>query len=117
MKLPCSLFVDFFFWCKSSFQEPLGYHLESLLVCFAYLPDRQEHMVSDFVRLESDILVCCHEQDVPSLGELKMAYYHTLIRYHLHFNNYLEISRSYKAMYESEEVAVDPEKWKPVCCS
>lgn len=53
-------------------------------------------------------------QGVPPLEDLKMAYYHTLIRYHLHFNNYLEICRSYKAMYESEEVSSNPDKWKPV---
>lgn len=54
------------------------------------------------------------QQGVPPLEDLKMAYYHTLIRYHLHFNNYLEICRSYKAMYESEEVSSNPDKWKPV---
>ncbi|GMH32467.1 hypothetical protein BSKO_00301 [Bryopsis sp. KO-2023] len=54
------------------------------------------------------------DEGVPALDVLKMMYYHTLIRYHLHFNNYLEICRSFKSMYESEEVSTDAEKWQPL---
>ena len=53
-------------------------------------------------------------QDVPSLSDLKVMYYNTLIRYHRKFNDYLEICRAYKAMYESRDIAEDPEKWKSV---
>jgi hypothetical protein len=37
-----------------------------------------------------------------------------MVTYHLHYNNYLEVTRSYKAMYEDEEVAADPARWMPV---
>lgn len=53
-------------------------------------------------------------QGVPPLEELKLIYYLTMIRYHAHHNNYLEICRAFKAMYETEGVANDPEKWRPV---
>ena len=46
--------------------------------------------------------------------ELKLQYYNLSIRYHEHDNNYLEICRCYKAIYETSSVADDPEKWQPV---
>ncbi|CAD7697337.1 unnamed protein product [Ostreobium quekettii] len=52
------------------------------------------------------------DEGIPSLEQLKLEYYLTMIRYHAHFNNYLEICRAFKAMYESEAVSNDVEKWK-----
>jgi hypothetical protein len=46
--------------------------------------------------------------------ELKLQYYTLSIRYHEHDNNYLEICRCYKAIYETATVADDAEKWQPV---
>ena len=55
-----------------------------------------------------------HMQGTPSLMELKLQYYTLSIRYHEHDNNYLEICRCYKAIYETATVADEPEKWQPV---
>lgn len=52
--------------------------------------------------------------DIPSLFELKAIYYNTLIRYHRKFNDYLDICRAYKAMYESRDISSEEEKWKMV---
>jgi hypothetical protein len=37
-----------------------------------------------------------------------------MIRYYLHSHNYLEVTRCYRAIYESPLVAGDAAKWKPV---
>ncbi|EFJ46461.1 hypothetical protein VOLCADRAFT_105455 [Volvox carteri f. nagariensis] len=55
------------------------------------------------------------EQGTPPLSELKLRYYELLIRYYSHLNNYLEMTRCYRAIYEvhvaaAEEVA----KWMPL---
>lgn len=58
-------------------------------------------------------------QDTPSLEELKLKYYKLLIRYHSHDNSYIDICRCYKAIYETDSIADNPEQWKPVspnCC-
>nr|GMD72760.1 26S proteasome non-ATPase regulatory subunit 12 homolog A-like [Ipomoea batatas] len=52
--------------------------------------------------------------DIPSLLELKRIYYELMIRYYSHSNDYLEICRCYKAIYEIPSVKEDPEKWIPV---
>ncbi|CAA3010337.1 26S proteasome non-ATPase regulatory subunit 12 homolog A-like [Olea europaea subsp. europaea] len=52
--------------------------------------------------------------DIPSLLELKQIYSHLMIRYHSHSNDYLEICRCYKAMYEIPSVKEDPGQWIPV---
>lgn len=53
-------------------------------------------------------------QDTPSLENLKLKYYQLLIRYHSHNNSYIDICRCYKAIYETDSIAEDPEQWKPV---
>lgn len=52
--------------------------------------------------------------DIPSLLELKRIYYEHMIRYYSHNNDYLEICRCYKAIYEIPSVKEDPAKWIPV---
>ncbi|XP_022851232.1 26S proteasome non-ATPase regulatory subunit 12 homolog A-like isoform X2 [Olea europaea var. sylvestris] len=52
--------------------------------------------------------------DIPSLLELKKIYYQLMIRYHSHSNDYLEICRCYKAIYEIPSVKEDPSQWIPV---
>ncbi|WOK97034.1 26S proteasome non-ATPase regulatory subunit [Canna indica] len=52
--------------------------------------------------------------DIPSLLELKRIYYELMIRYHSHNNDYLEICRSYKAIYDIPSVKEDPSQWTPV---
>ncbi|KAL6006053.1 26S proteasome non-ATPase regulatory subunit 12 A [Asimina triloba] len=63
---------------------------------------------------EGDNVVEEAPSDVPSLLELKRIYYELMIRYHLHSNDYLEICRSYKAIYEIPSVKDDPSQWTPV---
>uniref|UniRef100_A0A5B7AHT1 PCI domain-containing protein n=1 Tax=Davidia involucrata TaxID=16924 RepID=A0A5B7AHT1_DAVIN len=52
--------------------------------------------------------------DIPSLLELKRIYYELMIRYYSHSNDYLEICRSYKAIYEIPSVKENPAQWIPV---
>ncbi|XP_071697525.1 26S proteasome non-ATPase regulatory subunit 12 homolog A-like [Rutidosis leptorrhynchoides] len=52
--------------------------------------------------------------DIPSLPELKRIYYEHMIRYYSHSNEYLEIARCYKSIYEIPSVKEDPAKWIPV---
>ena len=65
------------------------------------------------------LIYCCRLQlqDTPSLENLKLKYYQLLIRYHSHNNSYIDICRCYKAIYETDSIAEDPEQWKPVSSS
>lgn len=51
---------------------------------------------------------------IPSLPELKATYYRLMIAYHAHYHAYLEITRCYIALLESDGVADDPAAWVPV---
>ncbi|KAL7144126.1 hypothetical protein ABFS83_08G237600 [Erythranthe nasuta] len=63
---------------------------------------------------ESESLIEEPPADIPSLLELKRIYYELMIRYHAHSNDYLEICRSYKSIYEIPSVKEDPAQWIPV---
>ncbi|KAK3030869.1 hypothetical protein RJ639_037326 [Escallonia herrerae] len=52
--------------------------------------------------------------DIPSLLELKRIYYELMIRYYSHNNDYLEICRCYKSIYEIPSVKENPALWIPV---
>ncbi|KAM3234847.1 26S proteasome non-ATPase regulatory subunit 12 A [Capsicum annuum] len=52
--------------------------------------------------------------DIPSLLELTRIYYELLIRYYFQNNDYLEICRCYKAIYEIPSVKENPAQWIPV---
>ncbi|EPS67773.1 hypothetical protein M569_06999, partial [Genlisea aurea] len=52
--------------------------------------------------------------DIPSLLELKRIYYQLMIRYYAHNNDYLEICRCYKSIYDIPSVKEDPDQWIPV---
>ncbi|KAI4374167.1 hypothetical protein MLD38_012192 [Melastoma candidum] len=52
--------------------------------------------------------------DIPSLLELKRIYYELMIRYYSHNNDYLEICRCYKSIYEIPSVKENPQQWTPV---
>ncbi|XP_060970104.1 26S proteasome non-ATPase regulatory subunit 12 homolog A isoform X2 [Cannabis sativa] len=52
--------------------------------------------------------------DIPSLLELKRIYYELMIRYYSHNNDYLEICRCYKAIYEIPAVKENPSDWIPI---
>ncbi|KAL3745158.1 hypothetical protein ACJRO7_014293 [Eucalyptus globulus] len=52
--------------------------------------------------------------DIPSLLELKRIYYELMIRYYSHNNDYLEICRCYKSIYEIPSVKGNPEQWIPI---
>uniref|UniRef100_A0A061QT58 26S proteasome regulatory subunit N5 n=1 Tax=Tetraselmis sp. GSL018 TaxID=582737 RepID=A0A061QT58_9CHLO len=53
-------------------------------------------------------------EGTPDLETLKLRYYELMIRYHAHAENYLEICRSYKAIFETKSIQDDPDKWMPV---
>eukprot|EP01023_Acetabularia_acetabulum_P042172 TRINITY_DN4147_c0_g1_i1.p2 TRINITY_DN4147_c0_g1~~TRINITY_DN4147_c0_g1_i1.p2 ORF type:complete len:491 (+),score=105.34 TRINITY_DN4147_c0_g1_i1:57-1529(+) len=60
------------------------------------------------------------EQGIPSLGVLKIQYYNLMIQFHReHENQYLDICRCYRALYESENIKNDPvqviETLKKIC--
>ncbi|PIA47810.1 hypothetical protein AQUCO_01400417v1 [Aquilegia coerulea] len=63
---------------------------------------------------EGDNLVEEAPADIPTLPELKRIYYELMIRYHSHNNDYLEICRCYKAIYDIPSVKEDSSKWIPV---
>ncbi|KAJ6850904.1 26S proteasome non-ATPase regulatory subunit 12-like protein A-like [Iris pallida] len=63
---------------------------------------------------EGDNVVEEAPADIPSLLELKSIYYKLMIRYHSHTNDYLEICRCYKAIYDIPSVRKDPAQWIPV---
>lgn len=52
--------------------------------------------------------------DIPSLMELKRIYYELMIRYYSNTNDYLEMCRCYKAIYEIPSVKEDSAQWIPV---
>ena len=49
-------------------------------------------------------------QGTPTLDQLKLKYYELVIAYHAHQDDYLEMCRCYRAIYETPSVADDPEK-------
>lgn len=63
---------------------------------------------------EGDAVVEEAPADIPSLPELKRIYYELMIRYYKHHNDYLEICRCYKAIYEIPSVREDPGQWIPI---
>ncbi|KAL9313733.1 hypothetical protein ACSQ67_019185 [Phaseolus vulgaris] len=63
---------------------------------------------------EGDNLVEEAPADIPSLPELKRIYYELMIRYYSHKNDYLEICRCYKAIYEIPSVKENPAEWIPI---
>ncbi|KAF9681992.1 hypothetical protein SADUNF_Sadunf05G0060900 [Salix dunnii] len=63
---------------------------------------------------EGDNVVEEAPADIPSLLELKRIYYELMIRYYSHDNDYLEICRCYKAIYEIPTVKENPAQWIPV---
>ncbi|XP_073150913.1 26S proteasome non-ATPase regulatory subunit 12 homolog A-like [Henckelia pumila] len=63
---------------------------------------------------EGDNIVEEAPADIPSLLELKRIYYQLMIRYYSHSNDYLEICRCYKSIYEIPSVKEDTVQWIPV---
>ncbi|XP_044465701.1 26S proteasome non-ATPase regulatory subunit 12 homolog A-like [Mangifera indica] len=63
---------------------------------------------------EGDNVVEEAPADIPSLLELKRIYYELMIRYYSHSNDYLEICRCYKAIYEIPHIRENPDQWIPV---
>ncbi|MCL7052028.1 hypothetical protein MKW94_021982 [Papaver nudicaule] len=57
---------------------------------------------------EGDNIVEEAPAEIPSLLELKRSYYELMIRYHSHNNEYLEICRCYKSIYDIPSVKEDP---------
>ncbi|TMW90405.1 hypothetical protein EJD97_015724 [Solanum chilense] len=62
---------------------------------------------------EGDNVVEEPAPDIPSLLELKQIYYELMIRYYFQNNDYLEICRCYKAIYEIPSVKENPAQWIP----
>ncbi|XP_045802548.1 26S proteasome non-ATPase regulatory subunit 12 homolog A-like isoform X5 [Trifolium pratense] len=63
---------------------------------------------------EGDNMVEEAPADIPSLLELKRIYYELMIRYYSHNNDYLEICRCYKAIYEIPYVKENPAEFIPI---
>ncbi|XP_059432976.1 26S proteasome non-ATPase regulatory subunit 12 homolog A [Corylus avellana] len=63
---------------------------------------------------EGDNMVEEPPADIPSLLELKRIYYELMIRYYTHNNDYLEICRCYKSIYDIPSVKENPAQWMPV---
>ncbi|KAL5820577.1 hypothetical protein ACOSQ3_022459 [Xanthoceras sorbifolium] len=63
---------------------------------------------------EGDSVVEEAPADIPSLLELKRIYYELMIRYYSHNNDYLEICRCYKAIYDIPYIKENAAQWIPV---
>eukprot|EP00249_Psilotum_nudum_P009879 c22209_g1_i1 orf=192-1652(+) len=63
---------------------------------------------------EGDAMVEEAPPDIPPLLELKRIYYELMIRYYSHNNDYLEICRSYQAIYDTVSATEEPSHWIPV---
>ncbi|PON47796.1 Winged helix-turn-helix DNA-binding domain containing protein [Parasponia andersonii] len=63
---------------------------------------------------EGDAVVEEAPADIPSVMELKRIYYEHMIRYYSHNNDYLEICRCYKAIYDIPFVKENPSDWIPI---
>uniref|UniRef100_A0A7N0T9C3 PCI domain-containing protein n=1 Tax=Kalanchoe fedtschenkoi TaxID=63787 RepID=A0A7N0T9C3_KALFE len=63
---------------------------------------------------EGDNVVEEAPADIPTLPELKKIYYELMIRYYSHNDEYLEICRCYKSIYDIPSIKEDPAKWIPV---
>ncbi|KAG2533815.1 26S proteasome non-ATPase regulatory subunit 12 homolog A-like [Panicum virgatum] len=63
---------------------------------------------------KGDSIVQDAPAEIPSLLELKRIYYELMIRYYSHNNDYLEICRCYKAIYDIPAIKEDPAKWIPI---
>ncbi|KAF1875575.1 hypothetical protein Lal_00006204 [Lupinus albus] len=63
---------------------------------------------------EGDNIVEEPAADIPTLLELKRIYYELMIRYYSHNNDYLEICRCYKSIYDIPSVKENSAEWIPV---
>ncbi|XP_058082612.1 26S proteasome non-ATPase regulatory subunit 12 homolog A-like [Magnolia sinica] len=109
--------------------EKIGFILEQVRLCL----DRQDYVRAQILSRkinprvfdadtskekkkpkEGDNIVEEAPADIPSLLELKRIYYELMIRYYSHSNDYLEICRSYKSIYEIPSVKDDPSQWIPL---
>lgn len=54
------------------------------------------------------------DEGIPELPELKLKYYELMIRYYSYNNNYLEMCRCYKAVFECPQIIEDSTLWMPV---
>jgi len=48
----------------------------------------------------------------PTFQDLKIRYYTQMIRYYLHENKYLDVCKSFMAMYDTPKVKQDEKQWK-----
>ncbi|XP_019463312.1 PREDICTED: 26S proteasome non-ATPase regulatory subunit 12 homolog A-like [Lupinus angustifolius] len=63
---------------------------------------------------EGDNIVEEPAADIPTLLELKRLYYELMIRYYSHNNDYLEICRCYKSIYDIPSVKENSAEWIPI---
>ncbi|EYU24064.1 hypothetical protein ABFS83_12G003700 [Erythranthe nasuta] len=108
--------------------EKIAFILEQVRLCL----DRQDYVRAQILsrkistrvfevdpskekkKKEGDSIVEEAPADIPSLLELKRIYYQLMIRYYSHSNDYLEICRCYKSIYEIPSIKEDPAEWIPV---
>ncbi|KAJ0097164.1 hypothetical protein Patl1_27660 [Pistacia atlantica] len=109
--------------------EKIEFILEQVLLCL----DRQDYVRAQILSRkisprvfdadpskekkkpkEGDNVVEEAPADIPSLLELKRIYYELMIRYYSHNNDYLEICRCYKSIYEIPYIRENPDQWIPV---
>ncbi|AET04630.2 putative proteasome component (PCI) domain-containing protein [Medicago truncatula] len=109
--------------------EKIAFILEQVRLCL----DRQDHVRAQILSRkisprvfdidaskekekpkEGDNMVEEAPADIPSLLELKQIYYELMIRYYSHNNDYLEICRCYKAIYEIPSIKENPADFIPI---
>ncbi|KAF5829952.1 hypothetical protein DUNSADRAFT_15288 [Dunaliella salina] len=110
-------------------QEKIAFILEQVRLCLDKQDYVRAHILSKkiapkaFVERKGEVkgeigiegtAIEAPPEGLPPLSELKLKYYHLMIRYYSYYNNYLEMTRCYKAVYEVPEVQADPSRWTPV---
>ena len=74
-----------------------------------------EEVLWDSVLIDRIVFQRPHlQQGTPTIQQLKVCYYELSIEYNGHNNNYLEMARNYRAIYETPEVSADEALWAPV---
>ncbi len=96
-------------WCFVA-MEVLHHGYMLVRICMHVVPNNQLNKSPPFTQ---------PKQGTPTIQQLKVRFYELSIQYNGHNNNYLEMARNYRAIYESPEIASDEQAWvsmlKKIC--
>jgi len=85
-------------------REKIDFILEQVRLCLAIDDNIRAQIISK--KITSKAL------ENPDFQDLKLRFYELMIRYYHHNNDYLNICKSYRSMYETKLVQEDSAKWQ-----